>query len=156
MRARAWDWKGHEPDPPRSRRPWDGRAGRDLGNGDVGAVFFGDGRHARADAFRDVVALGGALVLREEVDLDVGHRGTAAQEVVADEAVEIEGRGRARVGLQVGDFGLCGQKSTQLLQRGGGVFQRRASGHVHHHLKLRLVIKWQHLEHDQTRGRQDQ
>ena len=77
----------------------DGRAGRDLGHGDGGAVFLGDGQELLADALGDVVAGGVAVVLGQEVDLDVGDIGAAAQEVVADEAVEIERGGGAGVDL---------------------------------------------------------
>ena len=124
----------------------DGRAGRDLGDGDGSAVFFGDGRHARADAFRDVVALGGALVLREEVDLDVGHSGAAAQEVVADEAVEIIRRSGAGVDLVVAHLGFGADGGGDFAGGAGVLLEGGALGEVQDDLELRLVVEGEHLD----------
>jgi hypothetical protein len=70
----------------------DGRAGRHFGDGHARAVTLRDGRHSRTHALGDVVALRLALVLGDEIDLDVRHVCAAAHEVVAHQAVEIVGR----------------------------------------------------------------
>jgi hypothetical protein len=125
-----------------------GRAGRHLGDGDGGAVLLRHGGDERADAFGDVVALEGAFALADEVDLDVGDVGAAAQVVVADEAVEIERRGGAGVDLVVAHLGLRAEGGGHLAGDARRLLQRRALGRVDHDLELRLVVEGQHLDLD--------
>ena len=121
------------------------RAGWHLGDGDTGFVAIRDGGDGRANAFGDVVALCFALVLADEVDLDVGDVGTAAHEVVAHEAVEVVGRGDTGVDLVIGHFGFGADRGGHFAGDGGGLFQRRAFRHVQDDLELALVVKGQHL-----------
>ncbi len=74
----------------------DGRPRRDLGHLDPGAGLRGQRRQHVAHALGDRVALLRPLLLRDEVDLQVGLVRRPAQEVVADQAVEVVRRRRAR------------------------------------------------------------
>ena len=91
----------------RDQRLEHGRPRRHLGDGDRGVVAGGDGRDLEADALGDGVALVGAPGLVHEVDLDIRDIRATAREVVAHQAVEIEGRGRAGIDLVVADLGLA-------------------------------------------------
>ncbi len=95
-----------------------------------------------------------AVLLVHQVHLQIALVGLATEIVLAHQAVEGDGRGGTRIGLQVEHLGLLGQKRAQLVQRGRGVFQRRACGHFHHHLELALVVKRQHLHDDPLHQRQ--
>jgi hypothetical protein len=53
-------------------------------------VLLGDGRHRVAHRHGDLVALAAALVLADQVDLDVAHLGLGAQVVLAHQAVEVD------------------------------------------------------------------
>ena len=123
-----------------------GRAGRHLGHGDDRAVALGDGGDNRADPLRDRVALVRALVLADEIDLQVGDIGPAAHEVVPHESVEIEGRGGAGIDLDVADLGLAANSGGHFAGNAGGLLQRGALGRVDHDLELRLVVEGQHLD----------
>ena len=102
------------------------------------------------------MALVAAIGFTHQVNLDVPQLSACTQVVLAHQAVEVDGRSGADIGLVMRDLGHGGQVTTQLAHDGRCFFQRRACGHVHHHLELRLVVKGQHLEHDQTGRRQDQ
>ena len=95
-------------------------AGRHFGDGDGGLILGGDGGEARTDPDSDGMALGGALLLRNEVDLQVGEVRPAAQEVVADQAVEIERRGHAGVNLVIRDLRLAPEARGDLARQGRG------------------------------------
>ena len=123
----------------------DWRAGRDLGEGDSGVVFFGDGGDGGTHALGDVVAGGFAVVAVFEIHLDVGDIRTTAEEVVANESVEVEWRGGAGVNLRVRDFGLLFNDVSHFAGHGGGAFERSSFGHVEDHLKLALVVEGQHF-----------
>ena len=84
----------------------------------------------------------------DQIDLQVTLLGIGAQIVLANQTVEGDGAGGARIGLHVQHFFLLRQIGAQVLQCSGGVFQRRASRHVDHHLELTLVVKGQHLHDD--------
>ena len=125
------------------------RTGRHLGHLDARAKAFGDGQEAKAHLLGDLVALQFAVVLAEQVYLNIGDVRAAAQIIVAHQAVEVIRGCGAHVSLQVDHFGL--------LQRGGGEragyargFGERGSvGHVHDDLKLALVVERQHLDLDE-------
>ena len=123
------------------------RAGRHLGHLDARAVGLGDPVNARAHALGDVVALGLAVALGREVDLDVGHVRAAAHEVVAHQTVEVVGRGGPDVHLVVGHLRHGADVVADLARDGGGLLQRRALGHVDDDLELALVVERQHLDH---------
>ena len=109
------------------------------------------GRHreilqALADLQSHRMALAVALVFRFEVDLQVALPGLAAQVIVTDQAVEIEGRGGPYIGLDVGQF-------IQIAQLGGGghedPFRRLQAGPVRQvgdDLDLGLVVEGQQLD----------
>ena len=145
----------------RHERLQDGRAGRDFGHGDAGAVFGRDCGDARADALGDVMALGFALALGNEVDLQVGDVGAAAHEVVAHQAVEVEGGGDAGVNLVIRHLRLDAHGGGDFAGGLGGAFQRAAFGHVEDDLELALVVERQHLhlhpaEADRCHGGKEQ
>ena len=126
----------------------DGRTGRDLGDGDGGAVALGDGGEAGAEALGDGVALVGAFALADEVDLDVGDVGAAPEEGVADETVEIKRSGGAGVDLVVADGGIGADGGGHLGGDAGGLLERGALGRVQDDLELRLVVEGEHLDRD--------
>jgi hypothetical protein len=95
-----------------------------------------DGGDGRACPLGNVVALRGALVLADEVHLEVRDVRTAAHEVVAHEAVEIEWRCRARVDLILAHLGFIADRPRHLLRDGRRRFERRAFGRVEDDLKL--------------------
>ena len=89
-----------------------------------------------------------AVVFVLQVDLEVGHVGGGAEKIVADEAVKIVGRGGAGVGLDVDDFGLMEGGAGESADCAGGLFERRAFGHVDDDLELAFVIEGEHLHFD--------
>ena len=115
----------------------------------VSAAAPGDRHHLVTHRRRHLVALAIAVVLVDQVDLDVAHLGTAAQIVLPHQSVEVDRCGSAGVGLVVGDLGHLGEVVADLVQHPVGLLQRRALRHVEHHLELRLVVEGQHLEHHQ-------
>ena len=138
----------------RDERLQNRRTGRDFRDGDARVVFLRHLRQRRAHAFGDIMTLGIALALGQQVDLDVRHIRTAAQEIMADEAVEVEGRGGAGIDLIVGHLGLGGGGGREFARGLGGAFERRSFRHVEHDLELALVIKRQHFHLHITNGHQ--
>ena len=96
------------------------------------------------------MALQIARALRQQVHLDVGHIGSAAQIVVTHQAIEVVGRSRSGVGLDVHHFPLLLRFLAQQLRHPRRLFQRGAVRHVDNHLELALVIERQHLDLDET------
>ena len=123
----------------------DRRAGWHFGHGNARAVFRGDRRDARTDALGDVVALSFALALGHQVDLQVGDMGAAPHEVVAHQAVEVEGGGHARVDLVIGYLRLDAHRGGNLASGLGRALQRAAFRHVEDDLEFALVVERQHL-----------
>ena len=126
-----------------------GRTGRHLGHLDARAKAIGDGQQALAHLLGDLVALQFAIVLAEQVHLDIGDVRSAAQIVMAHQAVEVERRGRAHVGLEIDHFRLVQRRRGERAGDARGFFERGAVGHVHDHLKLALVVEGQHLDLDE-------
>ncbi len=89
-----------------------------------------------------------------QVHLQVGDVRARAQVVVTHQAVEVDRRGGAGVELEVGDLGHLGQVVGDLAGDARGGLERRALGHVDHHLELALVVEGQHLDADQLRRHQ--
>ena len=135
-----------------------GRARRHFHHLDARTVDQSDALQLGSVALGNGVAFLAAVGGVGQVDLQIATLGVAAQVVLAHQTVEGDGAGRARVTLHVRDFGLLGQPSAHVLQRGGGAFEWRACRHVQHHLVFALVVKGQHLEHhtDPARGHQGQ
>ena len=101
----------------------------------------------RAHLERDLVALLVAVVLVDQVHLDVAHVVAAAQVVLPHQPVEIDRRRGARVHLVVGDLGSPRDLGREFVEHACGLLDRRALGHVEDDLELRLVVEGQHL-HD--------
>ncbi len=94
------------------------------------------------------------VMFGQQVDLQIGHQWTLAQEVVPDQAVEVErGRG-ADVDLDVGDLGQLPGALGQRASDAGGLLEGGALGHVDDHLHLALVVVGEHLDPYQTNGHQ--
>ena len=91
------------------------------------------------------MALRVALVFGQEVDLDVGVARPAAHEIMAHQAVEIEGPGGAGIDLGVDHLRLGGDRGGHFARHVGGGFQAAALRHVEDDLELALVVKRQHL-----------
>ncbi len=126
----------------------DRRAGGHFDDLDFGAKPGGGGLQDGPDPHGDVVALRIAPGLVHQIDLDVAERRIAPQVVLTDQSVEVDGRGRAGIGLDVGDFGLGQKLVAQCLQHGVGPFQRRAGRHLHHDLEFGFVVEGQHFQLD--------
>ena len=125
------------------------RAGGHFHHLGVAAVAPGDGGDLVAHRHGNLVALALALVLVHQVHLHVAQLAGGAQVVLAHQAVEVDGTGRTRVGLVVGDFLHFRHVAADLAQHLGGLLHGRAHRHVQHHLELGLVVEGQHLEHHQ-------
>ena len=69
---------------------------------------------------------------------------------MADEAVEVVGRRGAGVGLHVDDFGLIESGVGKGAGGAGGVFERRALGHVDDDLKLAFVVEGEHFDFNES------
>ena len=91
-----------------------------------------------------------AVVLGREVHLQVGPLGRAPQEVVAHEAVEVEGGGVARVELEVLHLGHGREVRLHLPGRLERHLQGSALGVVDQHLELALVVEREHLDLDEA------
>ncbi len=125
------------------------RSGRDLDDLGVAVVLACDGLQWLAQAHGDGVALVVAMVLVDQVDLDVAQMRALAQIVLAHQAVEVDRRGGAGVDLIVGHLRHAGQVIAHLREHAGGLLQAGALGHVQHYLELALVVERQHLQDDQ-------
>ena len=126
-----------------------------------GAVARGDLLQRRAHGQRDVMALAVALVLVDQVDLQVADIGAAAQVVLAHQAVEGDRRGGAGIALEVSALRAPWPRHAPVLQQRVGGLQRAAFGHVDHDLEFGLVVERQHLQdhrldHHQAGGGQHQ
>ena len=125
------------------------RAGRDLDHLRRGAVPLRDPLDLRAHGERDLVRLAAARVLVDEVHLQVAELRQRAQVVLPNEAVEVDRRRGARVGLVIGHLRHGGEVLADLVQDARRVLERRAGRHVDDDLELRLVVEGQHLQHDE-------
>ena len=123
------------------------RAGRHFHHLDLGPQRRADAREFGPHRGGDLVALAVAVVLVDQVDLQVAILRRLPQVVLPHQAVEVDRRGRARIALVVGHLGNRGHVRAQRAQRGGGVLHRRARRHVDHDLEFRLVVERQHLQH---------
>ena len=104
------------------------------------------GSEERPHVLGERVAVPLALVLREEVDLEVGDEGAGPQEVVPHEAVEVERGGGPDVDLDVGDLGELPHLERQVPRDGVRRLERRPLGHVDDDLDLALVVVREHLD----------
>ena len=86
-----------------------------------------------------------AVVLRFQIHLQVAQFRPLAQEVVPHQAVEVERRGRAGIGLNRRHFGKCFDDFAGLQQRPFRRLQRRTFGQIDDHLQLGFVVERQEL-----------
>src|ERR1035437_5695851 len=99
----------------------------------------------RAQAARDFVTLSFAVVPRQQVDLNVGLVGLAAQEVMPHEAVEVVGAGCAGIYLVIGDFGLLAEIAAERLRYTRRLLEGSSVGHVDDDLEFALVVEGEHF-----------
>ena len=121
------------------------RPRRHLGHGKGGAILLRDRQNPFTDTFCDGVAVGLAILFREQVHLNISDIGPAPVEIMADEPIEIVGRGRAGVDLIIGHLGLLRDRRGHLAGGAQGLLERRALGQIDDHLELALVVEGQHL-----------
>ena len=130
------------------------RSGRHLHHLDLRAMGRGDLLERRAHRLRDLVGLAVAMMLVDQVDLDVALRGQLAQVVLPHQAVEVDRARDAGVGLVVLHFRHDRDPGRHFAQHARRPLQRRAGRHVDDHLELRLVVERQHLQHHQLDRRE--
>ena len=110
--------------------------------------MLSDGCQCGPDPFGDIVAFELPLVFGQQVDLNVGNRGTAAQKVMADETIEIVGRGGTHVYLIIDHIRILFDYRGHFQGHPRGLLQGRTFRHVEDDLELALVVKRQHLDLD--------
>ncbi len=119
---------------------------------DRSSVAGGHVGQPRSHRTGDVVALATAIVAIDQIDLDIADMAALALIVLTHQSVEIDRRGSPDIALVVTHFRHRCQHGSQFQQHGIGLLQRAALGHVQHHLKLRLVVERQHLQHHPLHG----
>ena len=122
------------------------RAGGRFHDLEAGAFGHVQRREPFAQVKRDVMAGAVAVGLRQQVDRDFAQLGLCAQVVVADEAVEVEGRGRAGMGLDDGHFGQGKDHIGHVAGHAVRRLDRGAFGQVDDDRKLGLVVEGQKLD----------
>ena len=127
------------------QRLQDRRPRRHLSHGDPRPESLGHSGHGRPNPLGDVVTLSLPGMLIDQVDLDVGDVGSAAQKIVTDQAVEIEGRGHTHIHLIIGHLRLVAQTGSDLASRLSRALQRTPLRHVEDNLELRFIVEGQHL-----------
>jgi len=137
------------------------RAGGDLRHLDPGAVAVGDRLHQRPDPLGDVVGLVLALLLSQQVHLDICEVAPLAQVIVAHQAVEVERGAATDVALEIGHLRHGPQGVPHLPDDPGGLLQGGAVRCVDDHLQLVLVVEGEHLhrnppEEDQGAGEEQE
>src|SRR5687768_10996376 len=108
-------------------------------------MLHGNLLNRRTNSFGYLMTLSLPIAFWNEVYLNVGDVGTAPQKIMADQTVEVIGRGGADIHLIIGHFRNTAHIVRNLTRHRGGLFERRAFGHINNHLKLALVIERQHL-----------
>jgi len=91
-------------------------------------------------------------MLVHQVHLQVAQLRRAPQVVLAHEAVEIDRRRRAGIGLIVAHFRNPLHLQRELVQHAGRGLERRSLRQVHDYLEFGLVVERQHLEHHELHG----
>ena len=122
------------------------RTGWDLRYLDVNAEGFRGGQQHLPHLVGERVRLVGALVLVNNVDLDVGQVTAGAQEVVAHQAVKVERRRGPNVNLEVDDLGHGSELVSELASGGIRLFESKSFGCVDHNLQLGFIVVRQHLD----------
>ncbi len=126
------------------------RAGRHFGDFDSRSITLGDGLNSQAHLLGDLVALQVARALRQQIHLNIRHVRSAPQVVMAHQSVEIVGRRRSHIGLDVHHLALLLRFFGKQLRHARRFFERCAGGHIDDHLELALVVERQHLDLDEA------
>ena len=129
------------------------RARRHLDHFDVGIKARADCLQCRAHPGSNVMTLVVAMMLVEQVNLNITDMAAGAQIVLTHQAVEVNRRGGTRVGLIILYLRHCTQEQTQLLQHSSRALHRGACGHINNDLKLRFVIERQHFQYNPAKHR---
>ena len=124
------------------------RAGRHFDQFHRCPVRLADRGQLRTHGQRDGMALPVSLVLVDQVDLQVADQWSAAQVVLAHQAVEGDRSGAAGVALPVAHFSDIGEAVGELAEQLVGAFERAAFRHVDDDLEFRFVVERQHLQDD--------
>src|ERR1017187_6273001 len=106
------------------------RTRRGFDDLDAGPEPATDLLQPRPYARGDDVALLGAVMLVDEVDLNVAHVATGTQIVLAHQPIEVDRGSRAGVGLVVGHLRYRGQVIAEFVEYRRSLFHRRACRHV--------------------------
>ena len=122
------------------------RAGGNFRHFQFGPVFLPDGHNGVTHALRDIVALGGAIVLGKQVYLNVSLVRALPQEVVTHQSIEVIRTGRACVHLVIDDLRFLGYAARHLTCHSRRLFECRPFRHVDDHLELALVVEGKHLD----------
>ena len=89
-----------------------------------------------------------AVVLIDQLYLNIALPGFIAQVIMPHKAIEIIGGGCTGVGLQSGDFRQLAQLLGHRLDHVGRDGKRRPFRHIHNDVEFRLVVERQHLDGD--------
>ena len=120
---------------------------RHLDYGDLGARTLDQFGQGLTGLHGQLMAGTLALLLVQELDLQLTLPGVGTQIVMPHHTVEVKGPRRAGVELDGGDLRL---QAPQLLGHAmgqiGGYRQGRALRHIDHHRVLRFVVQGQHLD----------
>ena len=124
------------------------RAGRGFDHLDRTALGHGHRLELLAQVHRDFMARARAIALGQQGNHQIALLRLGAQEVVPHQAVEIERRRGAGIGLHRHHFGHLAGYRRGGLQHAGGAFEAGPLGQVHHQLDLALVVEGQQLDRD--------
>src|SRR5262245_20918916 len=87
----------------------------------------------------------GSFLLGCQIDLYVCDVVAAAQEVMANQPVEVEWRGSSHVSFEIRNLRNPVQGERELPGDGHGLFQARSLRHIDYHLEFAFVIEGEHL-----------
>ena len=121
------------------------RTGRHLDHARDGAGGQGDLLQPRAQIERDVVAGAVAVAARRQIEMQFAELGRFAHVIVPHQAVEVERRRRAGIGLDRAHLRHLARDVGDGEQRALGVLQRGALRQIDHHRHFRLVVERQQL-----------
>ncbi len=132
------------------------RTRRDLDDLDARSRRERDLLQALAQIERDLVAGAGPLAARGQIELQLAELDGFPHVVVAHQPVEIEGGGRARIGLDGAHLRQPARNIGHRKQRALGILEARPLGQIEHDGKLRLVVEGKQLHGHRLRRKQRQ
>ncbi len=136
------------------QRREDGRPGRDFDDLDRSVRRQRHIREPVANVKRNRMAGARPFAFRLEIDRKIPRLRIGAKIIVAHKAVEVEWRGRPRVGLDRCQLGQVLQPGGRRHQRPIRLFERGAFRQVDDHLDFRLVVERQQFDRDILRAEQ--